>query len=81
MATSIVQQILEEVERLPLTRQQEVLRYLRGMEVDRQAGTKRASVKARLQDLGPMSREDAEEMMRVIEEGCGMSSLKNRFHI
>lgn len=70
MATSIAQQILEEVERLPLTRQQEVLHYLRGMVPDDAVTPKGVPGRTLRKYIGSIPKDDLDIMKRVIEEDC-----------
>lgn len=70
MATSIVQQIQEAVERLPEDRQQEVLRYVRGMDVEA-----KNSIDEFRKLAGTMTKEDGRALLDTIEEGCGQVNL------
>ena len=65
---NIPMEIKQRVEALPLNEQQEVLKYLE-QRVDGEAHG--VSGRSLLQFSGTLSKEDALEMLAIIEEGCG----------
>jgi len=67
MAHSIAEEIMEQVNNLPPELQKKVLEYARGLEPRRANGV---TSKGLLKLAGTISDEDADTMIKAIEEGC-----------
>jgi hypothetical protein len=69
--TEVQTRLIEQLERLPLSKQQRVLDYARSL-AEPLRGTPGEDF---LELCGTLSRESAEEMTRAIEEGCEQIDL------
>ncbi len=65
--TVLQTELLKQLAQLPVSKQQQVLDYARSLAV---APSQEAPVKGILRLAGCMTREEADEMLRAIEEDC-----------
>ena len=68
MSDVIIKKVVAEMRTLPEHLQEEVLQFLEGLKQTRPIGVPGSSWK---KFAGTLTNEEAEEMLRVIEEGCG----------
>jgi len=64
----IQQELLRELDRLPVEQQRRVLDFAHGLAIPTPEGTPGSEL---IKFSGILSPEEAEAMLRVIEEGCG----------
>ena len=76
--STIIQEIVEQLEKLTLGQQRQVLDF--ALELSGEL-SKRYPGEKLLQFAGTISKEDLEIMKQTIEEGCGMASLSQGQHI
>jgi hypothetical protein len=65
--SSLQNELIKEVEQLPPALQRKVVEYAHSLKSTTPEGTPGREL---LRFAGIMSKEDAEEMMKIIEEGC-----------